>query len=283
MIDESMLIVAFDGLDHELLQQYGCRTFVDMDRFGRIDNQTGIHHIKTCELFASFITGELPDTHGVTELKTWNTEQMQKVRRFCQKYLVANKWAALRRAAISSINRLDANWRAYHREDLQCPTLFDTIPGSRALNVPSYSKNTMLNRATTAIDLDLGLGHMERDVRAEFMYRQRELWKLMACEPPLLMAHFHFPDFMQHMHGDDQEQLRPVYEEIDDLAAAIMDAADGFDEILFMSDHGMPTENEHNENAFYGTTLDVDGKPHMTDFYDIIVEVMGQSGLSLDV
>jgi len=67
----STLIVAFDGLDIDLIRRYDCETFLEMDEFGTVDNNTGITTRYTSELFASFITGETHEKHGVTGLTKW--------------------------------------------------------------------------------------------------------------------------------------------------------------------------------------------------------------------
>jgi hypothetical protein len=60
-MENKTLIIAFDGLDYELIQEFGLET-IPQREFGKIDNTTGITSIVTYELFASFITG-----------KTWKT------------------------------------------------------------------------------------------------------------------------------------------------------------------------------------------------------------------
>lgn len=72
------------------------------------------------------------------------------------------------------------------------------------------------------------------------------------------MAHFHYPDIHQHFYGDEsigrfnESKLRKVYAEMDGLAGDIREAEEkaGYKRIVFMSDHGLPTEVGHNENAF---------------------------------
>lgn len=44
-----------------------------------------------------------------------------------------------------------------------------------------------------------------------------------------------------------------------------------------MSDHGLPTEEGHNENAFYSCNRELFGSetPKITDFHDRILEIVG--------
>lgn len=63
-----------------------------------------------------------------------------------------------------------------------------------------------------------------------------------------------------------------MYKETDKLAGKIKKKAlqKGYEKIIFMSDHGLPTEEGHNENAFYSSNKQLfgDEKPRITDFRD---------------
>ena len=96
------------------------------------------------------------------------------------------------------------------------------------------------------------------------------------------MCHLHRTDHHQHQYGDpsistyDEEKLQDLYEETDDLAGRIVGFfEEDYDYIIFMSDHGLPTEKEHNENAFYSCNKELfgDETPHITDFHDKILEL----------
>lgn len=68
-----------------------------------------------------------------------------------------------------------------------------------------------------------------------------------------------------------------MYKEIDELAEEIRERAEakGYDKVIFMSDHGLPSQTAHNRNAFYSCNEKLYGenskeKPKITDFYDKI-------------
>lgn len=77
------------------------------------------------------------------------------------------------------------------------------------------------------------------------------------------------------------EKVKETYHEMDELAGEIIERAEenGFDTIIFMSDHGLPTVEEggHNENAFYSCNHELfgDKTPHITDFHDRILQLTG--------
>jgi predicted AlkP superfamily pyrophosphatase or phosphodiesterase len=97
------------------------------------------------------------------------------------------------------------------------------------------------------------------------------------------MCHFHRVDQFQHYYGDesigrfDQDKLLDLYRETDELASNIKQKAlsAGYDCIIFMSDHGLPTEDQHNKQAFYSSNIELfgDDTPHITDFHDKILEL----------
>ncbi|MFB6245460.1 MAG: hypothetical protein ABEJ03_03900, partial [Candidatus Nanohaloarchaea archaeon] len=60
-----VLVVTFDGMDIELIREYGCEHLMGMEEFGTLDNSTGISTIITNELWAGFITGETWEEHGI--------------------------------------------------------------------------------------------------------------------------------------------------------------------------------------------------------------------------
>jgi hypothetical protein len=82
---------------------------------------------------------------------------------------------------------------------------------------------------------------------------------------------------LQHLFDKDSKEIKEMYSETGELAASILEKAEaeGFDEVVFLSDHGLPTEKQHNKQAFYSATTNdlFEGveKPHICDFkYEIL-------------
>ncbi|MDY6770074.1 MAG: alkaline phosphatase family protein [Candidatus Nanohaloarchaea archaeon] len=273
---DSVLIVAFDGMDRELIQEYGLE-HVPQQEFGQIDNHTGIKNIKTGELFASFITGETWTEHGITMVKGWNHPAMDWFERRIPTKDPFYSWAAKVKDMVKCATGLDRS--PYTKDDLPMDTIFEKVPNSRAVNVPSYSVNTGIEVWTWVMDR-YGTEHAAREAEKEFAMRQEEFMDALDDGHDLLMAQFHYTDFMNHMFGApvrDDERLEAAYHRIDDFAADIIDAAEGdYDVILFMSDHGLPTENQHNRQAFYSLNREEGlDTPHITDFHDLVLDWTG--------
>jgi hypothetical protein len=118
----------------------------------------------------------------------------------------------------------------------------------------------------------------------EYERRKREIFRPVNRWFDFCLIHFHRPDVHQHFYGDmsidsfDKGKLEQLYRETDELAARIIGYfSDDYDTITFMSDHGLPTQEEHNENAFYSCNKELFGSetPHITDFHDVILEKIG--------
>ncbi|MFB6145270.1 MAG: alkaline phosphatase family protein [Candidatus Nanohaloarchaea archaeon] len=293
MSSKNILVVAFDGLDYELVDDFDLDN-IQQDEFGRIDNKTGMSSIKTSELFASFITGEYPESHGVKGLNREEDAWKKKVidfliPRVVQKRVMGGETLKMILEAILK----PEDDRRYEKEDLEVESFFDRLENSRAMFVPSYNPSIFW---TSGAWNEIMKAHSfsQSAVKCwdkyEYSRRKTEFFSELDSDimpaRSLLMCHFHRPDAHQHFYGDetinvDKDKLRKLYFEVDDLAAEIKEKAleKGYDYVIFMSDHGLVTEECHNENAFYSSNKELfpDKTPHITDFHDRILELVEKS------
>jgi predicted AlkP superfamily pyrophosphatase or phosphodiesterase len=282
------LIVAFDGLDKELIEEFNLE-LAKMEEFGSIDNETSVSEVKTSELFASFITGENNDKHGIEGLMYRKTPARSKFIDHILPENIVSKVRGLRTAkdVLRAVLRAQDDKAIYTRENLQVGTIFDEIESSRAMFVPSYnpSKFWKMRFGVQSIKkLDPKSAVSLWDTR-EYSYRKKELLSELENEilpaRDLLMCHFHRPDFYQHIYGDssvglDKEKLYELYKDLDKFASEILEKGleKGYERIIFMSDHGLPEKGSHNANAFYASNENLFGEetPHITDFYEKLKE-----------
>jgi hypothetical protein len=274
------LVIAFDGLDKAEIEELGLEKIMQ-EEFGTIDNSTGIDSVGTVELFASFITGRTIEEHGVQGVSNWNKDYLRKIENF--------RFSPFKILTLKRFVR-SLPWVAKTsptKEDLKCDTIFEEIPRSKAMFVPSYEpeigfksgKNPNLAVMNPKLD---SVEDRKKFIDKSFRYRKSKLMEELGSGAEdrydFLMCHFHKPDWVQHFHGDrdiPEEVKEELYREMDELAGEILDAS-GFDTVIFMSDHGFVEdgEKEHNENAFYSCNKDLfgDETPHITDFRDRIVQ-----------
>ena len=288
-MSEKILVVAFDGLDKKLIEKYNLEN-IRQQEFGKIDNSTGISSIKTSELFASFITGETYEEHGIKDLKTTSGRQ-KLIDNSIPDFLKKNVRGFTRlQKVLQTMLRVDEGMK-YAKEHLQLDSVFEKIEDSRPMFIPGYNPSIFW---VVNADLDpMRYGYSTEEAakhydNREYRHRKDRLFSELENEiigsREFLMCHFHTTDTYQHLYGDkdavyDEKKLKRLYEETDEFAGEIKQKAleKGYDYVIFMSDHGLPTEKGHNENAFYSCNRDLfgDETPQITDFHNKILELTG--------
>jgi hypothetical protein len=290
-----ILLVALDGLDKELIKEFDLE-HVKQEEFGSIDNKTGISAQMTSELFTSFITGKNYEEHGVKGLQKDLNPKRQKIVDILAPESFAGKIRGFDFLRRNLEKILGIDRRKYKKEDIEAKTLFEELENSRAMFVPGYNPSILWTMM--GFGKPLKYGYTSSEIlrmwdEQEYEYRKEELFSELEnpiLEPrDFLMCHFHRPDTHHHFfegaiknRGQADEdygksKLKKLYQETDQLAKEIKEKAEekGYDYIIFMSDHGLPTENEHNENAFYSSNKKLfgDKTPKITDFHDKILDI----------
>jgi hypothetical protein len=286
---ENVLLIAFDGLDRELIEEFDLEN-IQQKEFGGVNNTQDVENILTSELFTSLITGQSSDEHGLKGLSTWSNSRGNLIDYIAPKRLV-NSVRGFNRIKEILKSVFSVREVKYSKEHLEDSTLFDKIEDSRAMYVPGYNPSLFWEMRAETLPLRSGYGaekaikfwdSREHDFRKRNMFS--ELENDIVSPRNFLMIHIHRADFHQHMYGDptsvyDKERLKKLYREIDELAESIKSKAeDRYDTIIFMSDHGLPTKHGHNKNAFYSCNRELFKKePTITDFYDEVLDLVGST------
>jgi predicted AlkP superfamily phosphohydrolase/phosphomutase len=284
---DKLLIVAWDGLDHELIQRYDVDN-VMLDNFGKIDNDSMMKKRSTSELYTSFITGTNYKIHGVTGINKFNARG--KVLETVMPPKIRGGLPVTSIIYQKLWDLIGADKRKYEKKDLKTNTLFDVINDSKALNVPGYnpgfgwSANLKSHTLDELMYRDNPMKEAEKTVEMLFEKRWKRFQQVFDSGFNVVMSHFHYPDYIQHFHGTkdinfDEDKMRELYEEVDKYSERVKEYADmyGYD-LLFMSDHGLPQGYEHNKNAFYSHNIEgefVGDRPGITDFYTPIMDNYG--------
>ncbi|MFB6200097.1 MAG: alkaline phosphatase family protein [Candidatus Nanohaloarchaea archaeon] len=272
-----VLLVAFDGMDRELMEEYRCEFLLNMDEVGDIDNSSDTFRIWTTELFTSLITGVNYDEHGVRALSQWDNEKLDDLEKVLERNWFFRKFNGLRKNFWEFLGFENIG---YSRNDYPQDTLFEKIEDSKSIDVPGY--DVLLNKGGDRIST-YGIQGAVKHQDWIHEKKKEDLFNAIGEEHDFLMAHFHKLDHYHHWFWEmgEEEPVKEVYEEFDRFAEEIYDRAkDRYDYIVFMSDHGLPTKHQHNENAFYGTNKEFFGEktPKITDFHDRIIDIVGKSG-----
>jgi hypothetical protein len=280
MSDFPLLIVAFDGLDSELVRDFDLENLTQ-DEHGEIDNNTGMFSRITSEEFAALVTGETYKEHGISELEKYQNSNrlVQKIEDKVKGTKLGVKTRKLRKVLYLNLEILGLNnfeRRKWYNKDLPSENLFNKIDLSKPLFVPSY--NPDLEWLSGFPNIGLKYGHRIDDLKKkarENTERRLEKFENVSVDFwNLVFLHLHDPDTIQH-YTENKEELRKEYERLDEIAGEIVEEYGDTCEIVFLSDHGMPVDGYkgHNKNAFYSTNFESfpNSKPHITEFYDLIL------------
>ena len=272
---DSVLIVAFDGMDYELMKDFDL-DILDMEEVGKIDNCSGINSRYTSELFASFITGETWENHGIVKLVRSDRSLIKRKLRqgLIPDFLVSNVrgfWRLNRatKRALSFLLRIDT--LKYDKHDLERDTIFEEIDLSKPLFVPSYNPDLRWQLNIPHKMAEVGERSSVREYSKKLTSsRLEELHDLSFDFWNLIMIHLHDPDAVQDL---SLGEYRQDYERLDSIAQDILERTPEGWTVIFMSDHGMMEEKQHNKNAFYASNRELFGDriPHITDFYEKIL------------
>jgi len=291
--NEKVLLVAFDGMDKDLIQKFELsHLYSNSKEFGSINNTAGVNQIKTVELFSVMITGE--------EIRNLNRKGMNKInypkrKRFID-FIFPDRLKQNVRGAFRAYKTLKTGLNIkkepYLKRDFEKNTIFDKIHNSRSMFVPGNNPSKLWATGGHRKVMESESFNKEDAIdiwrTREHRHRKESLFSELENEivspRDFLMCHFHLPDFFQHLKGDrelgnyDEEFLRKLYRELDDLAGEIEEKAleNGYDTVIFMSDHGLPTTSAHNENAFYSCNKEIfpNKTPKIADFHDKILELI---------
>lgn len=285
---QKTLVIAFDGLDYELVKEFELENILQKHH-NRIDNTTQMSKRMTSELFASFITGKTAEEHGIKSLTTWTNPRIAAFEQKVEDIDFFRRFSGLRQAIFESLGVLNARKIKYRKEHLKTDTIFEDVENSRAMFIPSYNPSPYWVIGAGLEPFKYGYDTKETaqiwDTR-EYEYRKNMLFRELESDiipaRDFLMCHFHRTDVYHHLYGDrdanfDKAKLRELYNETDALAEEIKQKAEqkGYEQIIFMSDHGLPTDKQHNENAFYSAKKQIfnaQQTPHITEFYEVFTD-----------
>ena len=262
-----MLIVGFDGLDYEKIQKYECEN-LQLEDFGKLDLE-GMP-LRTTSLWASLITGKKPEEHGVDSMLTFSGEKVRKVDKYVSKFFNIFGMSAIHLRKCFYYYLFDSGVITMDRRFLKVPSIFEKVSDSRVLECPGYTEYpyiagqmgvTKVYRERAPISRERAF----RDMRAELNYRKKLLFEGIG-EHKLLMQHFHYPDWFQHLFPKGKRD-RELYEDMDELAGKILEKVDRDTLVVFCSDHGLE-DGGHRDQAFYSVNIQVGENVSITNLVE---------------
>ena len=275
-----VLILAYDGLDHDLVEKLSLRNILQREH-GKVDVPIvgGIDDPSTPIVWTSFITGEPPEVHGVDMPQMWDNE-FDGLRSFVRRHRGIHN--ILKRFKVGHRVREAVGARPSFpsRKNIKVDTFFEVVKPSIALGVPVYNKNLEeiypIGDVMRARQYPEYLPVFEERVRGIFDEEVEALFDALDGEWSLLMAHFHITDLFGHAFWGT-EKVATFYEEMDLLTKRVKAQLMGDDLVLIISDHGM-SKLGHTKKGFYSFNVKIGLiEPDIKDFFKIITGLLAEN------
>jgi len=272
-----VLILAYDGLDHDLVETLSLRNILQREH-GKVEVPIvgGIDDPSTPIVWTSFITGEPTEVHGVDMPQMWDNE-FDGLRSFVRRHRGVHN--ILKRFKVGQKVREATGARSSFpsRKNIKVDTFFEVVKPSVALGVPVYNKNLEeiypIGDVMRARQDPEYLPVFEERVRGIFDEEVKTLFDTLEGEWRLLMVHLHITDLFGHAFWGT-EKVATLYEEMDLLTKRVKARLREDDLVLIISDHGM-SKLGHTKKGFYSFNVKIGlVDPDIKDFFNIVTGLL---------
>lgn len=290
------IILGLDALEFDLVRKFSMKNLMQKE-YGKI-YLDGFKVIVTPPIWASFITGVMPDKHGV--LSIWHhtgkwERLLQKMgfsemgtKKVMDGFFAIIKYLVYRTNGNENIFKFLRFLFGYEKTDHALAergvkTIFDHVNKSIAINIPSYNWNfdyVVTNFLRKAINDPEGFGtKLEEYVYNIFQKERKNFLKALQRENwDLIMVYIRLADDLGHLYGGNPKKLIKLYTVLDNFAMEVKNSMDSEDILLIVSDHGMKSfgrYGDHSDHGFYSCNWKLYlENPKITDFFQIILEML---------
>jgi hypothetical protein len=272
-----VFILALDGLSFERVNRWNLK-HLKQKQSGFLPSIVNGKHGEPLspQVWGSFITGIVQDIDDwrvyarPIEWIRWNTplrhirgsESVTKT--FGKKVLIP----------LLSFIRLQKKY--VERRGLKGTTIFDLIPKSIAVNVPTYNLDLEWLFGYTQKILEGEMDAYEDHVKNNTKLMIQETIRRIPEDWDLFMTWIPIADQMGHVFIKRTKKMRDIYSRLNMLAFNISSRLPEDCIMVIISDHGMRVSSDdvsgcHSPFAFYSFSREVKLRPRrITDFYDLI-------------
>lgn len=284
-----VFILAIDALEHDLVEKFRLNNLRQTE-YGMIDvsdfrSYHPLSEVSTPLVWASFITGVMPDKHKIKAQDRWDSD-------FLQRLSVISKETGLNKimGKLRFLGFFRSRTRPLDRTDWKkagLKTIFDYALRPIALGVPTYSPDNQITRNKKLIkwvlEKRITEEQFERVVMKTYLERCKLAFSLLKRDWDLFMFYIHgISDIFGHMFFGDFKKMLKSYLELNYLVERIKKQIK--EEVLFLvvSDHGMVNlgafekhkskkYGEHSNHAFYSVNVSLGlNNPMITDFFEVV-------------
>lgn len=277
-----VFILGIDGLEFNLVVEANLRNLIQK-RYGEVILPPEVYITTFGEfgkfqtpytpiVWASFLTGKLPNEHKVTSKswRRWDSKILNRLKEFSIKLRldkIKNKG--------KSLELLGFKRRTHTKEDYHCPTIFDLTEKYIQVNVPT-------------VDREWNIRLLEKEEELDFQEVAKEWWKkyllvkekvlsLVEGEWNLFMAYTRILDVYGHLFWGNKEKMMRAYRDIDEFTGMLKNKVGERTVVLVISDHGMKIMDGakiggcHTDYGFYSVNKKINiENPKITDFYHLV-------------
>lgn len=275
-------ILALDGLEYDLVEEFNLET-IKQREYGKIDVST-FKDLATPIIWASFITGQSPEKHGLDEIVAWRNPVVQKLRRLSIKLgldRIKGKGKIFELLGFKHGQFYDILIEEFKNRKVK--TFFDIIPNSRAFSVPPYQEwisNETQRLMKEAINNPKRVGAFEEHVWKVSERKRKKCLKIVRQHDwKLFMMHFIFTDLLGHFFVGNSARMFEVYSEAERFVDNVAKILPKKTLLIVVSDHGMKelgegTFGDHSDHGFYSSNVKLGlVNPKITDFFDLVVRI----------
>lgn len=260
-----LFILALDGLESTLVEKWQLKG-LQQKYHGTID-VSEFKHILTPIIWASFITGQTPEVHGITSW--WNVTTNSRLDSLLH-WFIYNfpKVKKMSRQQLRNIGKyVGIEVRPPLASDLRrkgLETIFQYAKNPVVIDVPAYNE-TADTRERYSQAMEKGFVNYENEIWKIHKERVSKIFDKIDSDWDLFMIWIDLADQMGHLWMEkDNTKMAKAYLDCELLAQKISEYIGEEATLMIVSDHGMTTVEgipAHSSHAFYSFNRDVKWKP----------------------
>jgi predicted AlkP superfamily phosphohydrolase/phosphomutase len=271
-----IFILALDGLEYSLVEKWRLKGLMQK-KYGTID-VSEFKDLLTPIMWASFITGQPPEIHGIDSWWTLSSStKLNSLFHWGYDFLERHRLGVPRFKLRKLLGLFGFDVQSPQKEQLEkkgLHTIFDYAKNPLIIDVPSYNESVE-TRIRYSKAMEKGISEYEKETWKIHEERVKKIQAGIQGDWDLMMAWIDVADQMGHLYmGQDNMKMFKTYMNLENLAQEIMQTISDEVLLLIVSDHGMTCENNypiHGKRAFYSFNHNVEWEPKsILDYADFI-------------
>lgn len=275
---DRVCIIGLDALEHDLVEEWNLEE-LKQEEYGKIDLPVDSKNVFTPVIWTSFITGKLPEEHGINSDRKWSSGFLNSLGNLKKKMVrdfgldIFPSWMNHNLA-----DGIGFEVRPIRREDHGLDTIFDLFGNTVAISIPGYNideDGLEVRNLCTAGRKGGGRGKAKERALELFEKRKSEALEKIGGQWKVFMVYFYYLDILQHIFYYDEEFIKEMYAKASDFVKKLKERIDDKTLFLIVADHGMK-DGKHSNYGFYSTNKKLNlGKTELTSFFPLINKLLG--------